>query len=254
MLWFYVVLLSIASSAAACFAFVYFMQAGLIRPGKWGKPDIVDVRWLLDQVKVERQEQATELEAARKTIEQLKRRIEELESELVQFKRISALPTTPLLLICGDQGFCQSDAAQITKARVWYRVIENATRNSIEDELMRRRQNGDLYPWLHISAHGSEAGILLADGIAEPNWWNRQLEGVKVVLAANCESVEVGDALAGVVDYVIVFYGDRESDYMSSFAYAFWREMAATNDAKAAYKKALIDVPAIRPHVDLRAA
>lgn len=230
------------------------MQSGLIKPGEWGKPSVSDIRWLLDQVKVERQEQATELEQARKTIEQLKKRIEELEAELVQFKRISALPTTPLLLICGDKGFCAQDAAQITKARVWYRVIENATRNSIEDELMRRRQNGDLYPWLHISAHGSEAGILLADGIAEPNWWNRQLEGVKVVLAANCESVEVGDALAGVVDYVIVFYGDRESDYMSSFAYAFWREMAATNDAKAAYKKALIDVPAIRPHVDLRAA
>lgn len=220
---------------------------------------MTDVRWLLDEVKAERNHQALELSEAHiriaqleKSEDSLKRRIEELEDELAKLTKFSTIPTTPLLLICGDAGFCEEDAGQLIRARVWYRTMENATRKMIEDELSRRRQNNDLYPWIHVSAHGSKDGILLTDGIAEASWWNRQLQGVKVVFAANCESAEVGDSLAGVVDFVVVFYGDRESEYMSEFAYTFWKEMMLTNDARTSYNKGLSTVPAIRPHVDLR--
>ena len=221
--------------------------------------DYVNMGYVLDEVKSERNDLMEELIEANRKIKKLensetmlKQRIEELEKELGQYKKVESLPTTPLLLICGDEGFCKDDAAQLNRARVWYRMIEHATKRDINDEIARRRQNGDLYTWVQVSAHGNHEGILLSDGIAEPNWWQTSLEGVSVLFAANCESAKVGDALAGVVDYVIVFYGERDTEEIARYTYAFWSEMMKSDNARSAYRKALIEVPSLRPFTDLR--
>lgn len=179
---------------------------------------------------------------------QLKERIADIE----KIERISSLPQTPLLLICGDKEFCEKDAIQLNRAKIWYRMLEGATKQSIAEEFSRRRQNKDLYPWVHISAHGNEQGILLSDGISDSEWWNSIFDGVKVAFFANCSSVRVGDNLAGLVDYVIVFYGKRESELIEQFTYTFWSEMIKTGDAMQAYKTCLGEIPGLRRFADIR--
>jgi hypothetical protein len=176
----------------------------------------------------------------------LKSRIELLESTKI------TLPKTPLLLICGDDEFCNSDRLQLNRARVWYRTLENATKQNVIDELNRRRENGDLYHWVHVAAHGSEKGIKLKDEIVSPDWFNYYFTDIKVVLFSNCESVYVGDYLAGVADYVIVFYGDRNTNSLERFTYSFWSELKRTGNVNLSYTKALDVVPEIRQYTDLR--
>lgn len=163
-----------------------------------------------------------------------------------------AQPLTPMLVICGDYEFCKDDTAQLIRARIYYRQLELATRRDVEEEIQRRRHDGTLYPWLLVSAHGGPQGIELSDGLAERDWWNRQLEGFQVVMLANCASARTGDLLAGLVDRVVVLYGDRQSTDVSNYVYSFWAEMARTNDADKAYARALREVPAIRPFADIR--
>lgn len=178
----------------------------------------------------------------------LKARIEEIE----KIEKIFHLPQTPLLLICGDKTFCEKDAIQLNKAKIWYRVLENATKENLLEELARRRQNKDLYPWIHISAHGMPEGIKLSDGVATPEWWNGVLDGISVAFFANCSGAKVGDTLAGLVDYVIVFYGERESELIEQFTYIFWSEMLKHGDAMQAYKICLGEIPSLRRYADIR--
>lgn len=242
--------------------FTYAFRIGWIRFERFdpSKPvDLTKASWLLDEIKAERYALYEDLAEANRKIRKLenseialRQRIEELETELGSYRRRDDLPTTPLLLVCGDSDFCAQDTTQLNKARVWYRTLENATKAEISEELSRRRQNRDLYPWIHIAAHGNKDGILLADGVSSPTWWNSQLEGVKVIFAANCESVEVGDSLAGLVDFVVVFYGDRGTEDIARFTYSFWSEMMRNSDVRSAYKTSLTNVPQLRPFVDLR--
>lgn len=221
--------------------------------------DAVKLQWLLDSEEAKRYEVMEDLTEANRKIRKLehseaslRERVEELEKLLLKYSHRDDLPTTPLLLICGDKTFCDSDTTQFNRAKVWFRVLENATKSDVINELARRRQSDDLYPWLHISAHGNEQGILLSDGVADPTWWNRQLDGIKVLFAANCNSITVGDALAGLCDHIVVFYGERSTNDVEQFTFVFWRELMNGTAAKEAYRKALTQVPQVRPFVDMR--
>lgn len=157
------------------------------------------------------------------------------------------------LLICGDEESCEADEAQLQRARISFRKLERATLDDIERELQRRRIDGTLYRWVHISAHGSRAGFSLGNNeMMTTEWVADHFEGIKVVFAASCDSVDAGDALVGIVDSVVVVYGRRGSGLISTFANVFWREMAETGNARNSYRTALTEVPQLRPFVDLR--
>jgi len=158
-----------------------------------------------------------------------------------------------MLLICGDEVLCEADEAQLQRARINFRKLENATLNEIEKEIQRRRLDGTLYQWLHISAHGSKNGFALGnDEMMTTEWIADHFEGIQVVMAASCDSVAAGDSLAGIVDAVVVVYGRRGSALISTFASVFWREVAETGNSRRAYQMALTEVPQLRPFVDLR--
>ena len=168
-------------------------------------------------------------------------------------KFIPASPLVPMLLICGDEAFCEADEAQLQRARISFRKLEQATLEDVERELQRRRMDGTLYRWMHISAHGSRAGFALGGGeMMTTEWVADHFEGIQVVFAASCDSVDAGDALAGIVDAVIVVYGKRGSGLISAFSNVFWREMAESGNVRRAYQTALQEVPQLRPFVDLR--
>lgn len=257
--------ISILASVFVIAIFVYGLQRGWFvlemdrRLQANVREDYTRLAYLLDEAKLERNQLLEELAEANRKLKQLeasdvslRQRISELEADLAKYQAAAVLPVTPLLLVCGDDSFGKTDAEQLTRSRIWYRTLEHATAGDVEAEMARRRQNGDMYWWVHISAHGSEAGILLADGLKTPDWWQNQLTGVSVLVCANCASVAVGDVMAGLVEAVVVFYGDRESSDIAQFTYLFWSEMLHSNDVHAAYKKALLGVPALRAFVDLR--
>ena len=260
-----VVAVSTIVSTALFSAFIYGFQRGWFHSGVDRRlhsdmhDDYNNVAYSVDELRLERDQLTEDLEAAHRKIRKLessetalRMRIDELEQNLLQYRSRASLPTTPLLLICGDNAFGKKDEEQLVRARVRYRTLESATSSIVEAELARRRQNGDLYIWGHIAAHGNDLGIVLADGLKGPEWWQANFEGFQVLFLANCSSVVVGDLLAGLVDAVIVFYGDRESSDIAQFAYLFWGELMRTGKVKDAYDKAYESVPHIRAFVDMR--
>lgn len=165
----------------------------------------------------------------------------------------SPLPPKPLLLVCGpDPAMCELDRNALRRAGVIFQRLGNATRASISGELRRRRQAGTLYPWLHIAAHADARGVALADGIAGPEWWAGELDGVRVVLLAACQTEMVADALAGLVTVVFVSNAEIENRDAADFTYAFWRRMREHGDPVRSYQQAISEVPQVAEFTDIR--
>ncbi len=210
----------------------------------------------------EQREYHTELLAASQERFSLAAQVEQLYAENEQLRqRIDVLaggthdglPVRPLLVICGDAEFCQSDLAEFDKIHdLWYTPLAAATKAMLDDEIQRRRQQGNLYPWAHVSAHGGPQGILLADGWAERSWWNVRFRGFEVMFLANCDGPGVGDMLFGIVEHVVVLYGSQESSYISQFAYWFWTDMLKNQNALSAYELACRNVPLLKNYSDMR--
>lgn len=191
-------------------------------------------------------------------VEQLQKagiQIRDLEHQLATQPPVSRETDTiakPLLLICGANAtMCDADRLALRRAQVGFHRLYHATKTMIDDELRRRRQDSTLYPWLHITAHAGPEGIHLADGIADPAWWNERLQGIHVVFLAACQTAAVADALAGLVTVVFVHedIGDRDA---SDFTYAFWRRLKEGGDPHHAYRQALFETPQIAEFVDIR--
>jgi hypothetical protein len=229
------------------------------------------LRWMDRQKVIELQ---TEMTMQRKRyearIQELERRVDFLVQELQKagiqihdleqqlashhiVSRETSLPTKPLLLICGTVAtMCDADRHALRRAGVAFQRLYHATMNSIEDELRRRRQDGTLYPWLHITAHAGPDGVALADGLATPAWWNERLDGIAVVFLATCSGGAIADQLAGLVRAVVFVHeeiGDRDA---SDFTYAFWRRMKEGVDPHQAYRQALLEAPQVAEFVDIR--
>jgi hypothetical protein len=165
---------------------------------------------------------------------------------------IAPLPPKPLLIVCGpDTAMCDLDRHALRRAGVSFQRIYHASKRLITDELRRRRQDGTLYPWLHVTAHAGEVGIELSDGLAEPTWWHEQLDGVQVIFLAACKSATVADELAGLC--TVVFVQDEiDSQAAADFTYCFWRHMREHGDPQQAYRQAIAEVPAVAEFTDIR--
>lgn len=242
---------------------------------KWGhrigEPDPARYKDMIDDLQRQLSEQRAHYE---QQIEELQRRIDFLVGELqragihirdlekaiteggkgkVDIPPKKYLPAKPLLLICGmETALCDVDRHAVRRATVSFQRLFNATKANLSAELRRRRQDGTLYPWLHISAHADEQGVSLTDGIAPPAWWNEQLQGIEVVFLAACRTAMVADALAGMVSAVIFVLEDIEHNDAGDFTYSFWRRMKEHGDPRLAYQQAIIEVPQIAEFTDIR--
>lgn len=158
----------------------------------------------------------------------------------------------PMLVVCGtDAAMCDADRRSIRRAGIPFQRLYHATKATVADELRRRRQDGTLYPWLHVTAHASAAGVELEDGTADPAWWHEHLDGVEVVFLAACETSAVADALAGLVTVVFVQEAIENRD-ASDFTYAFWRRMREHGNARQAYQQAIAEAPQVAEFSDIR--
>lgn len=169
--------------------------------------------------------------------------------------QIDEIPDIPLLHICGDEEFCRQDRVQLNRARVPYRALDAATKKDVEDEMQRRREDGTEYYWMLVSAHGTKDGVVLKDGIAEPFWWNQAIDPkTRLVVFANCDGPEVGDALAGIAYRVVVMYGDIPTEDASAFILALFRAKLRGRGSDEAFLIARKQVPQIAAYVDIRRA
>ena len=206
----------------------------------------------------ERFEEQKRRDSAR--IQELERRVDFLVELLERNGQPASLPAPaqperlakPLALICGpDATMCDLDRQALRRARVPFQRLRAATRPSIDNDFRRQRQDGKMYPWVHVATHAGPSGIQLADGIAPPAWWNEMLTGVEVVLLAACSTADVADALAGLVTVVYVLE-DIDSRDASDFCYAFWRQMREHRDPLRAYRQAIAEVPQVAEYTDVR--
>jgi hypothetical protein len=225
-------------------------------------PDCEDeIRQLRAQLDEERERNRRENELKDTRIRELERRVEWLVGQLQRAGRVTeerpeppaALPPAkPLLLVCGpDTEMCNLDRQSLRRAGISFQRLAPASKATVDDELRRRRQDGSLYWWLHITAHADDAGIALADGIAPPSWWSERLDGIKVVFLAACRTAAVADALAGLCTVIFV-HEDIDNRDAADFTYAFWRRMREHGDPQAAYRQAILETPQVSEYTDIR--
>lgn len=203
------------------------------------------------------QEQSRRIDFLVEQLQEAGVRIRGLELELGQFTRgetpMQPLPAKPLLIVCGmDNAMCDNDRAALRRAGVSFQRLYQASEAVITDELRRRRQDGTLYPWIHVTAHADDTGIHLGPRPLSGKWWREQLSGVSVVFLAACRTSKVADEIAGIVTVIYVNNEDIDSRDASDFTYAFWRRMIEHGDPKRAYRQAIMEVPQVAEFTDIR--
>lgn len=220
--------------------------------------DMKRVIGILQDGHVADQQRINELEkqqaAATLEIQAEKIRIRALEERLSRYECDDpATADFPLLVIGGpDDAIMDDDLAAIRQARVAFKRIRRATRPLIEDELLRRREAGDLYRWLHVASHAGPAGIVLADGLAERAFWSETLTGIEGVFLAGCTDVAIADWLVGQVSWVLSTTEEIRSAWAGRFAKAFWETLATGKSPRLAYQAACRVVPQFAEYTDFR--
>lgn len=173
-----------------------------------------------------------------------------------QALRQNATPPAPrVLLICGgDDRFCNSDRQALRRANVPFERLVHATKADIIAELRRKREDANPWRRVHISAHASSEGILLADGMADPAWWNEVLDGVTGIVLAACKTMAVADSVAGLVPYVVAIRENINNEDASQFTFSFWRAVADGLFMPEAFERAVAETPQVAEFVSLRTA
>lgn len=256
------VVLGIVVVAFALLRFVEYQIGHRLWDSEWGNC-ADEIRQLRERLDDERDRNQRESERKDRRIQELERRVEWLVDQLRQagktvedhpvLAEVKALsPAKPLLIACGsDMAMCNADRQALRRAGISFQRMYSADRASIDNELRRRRQDGTLYRWLHITAHADESGIALADGVADPAWWSERLDGIEVVFLAACKTATVADALAGLTTVIFV-QEDIENRDAADFTYAFWRQMKEHGDPRRAYNQAIQDTPQVAEFTDIR--
>lgn len=158
----------------------------------------------------------------------------------------------PLLLIASDEYFQRQDEVALNKAKMPYRRIVGATRDKIEQELRKARQQKTMYRYIVFSAHSNTSGVKLADDTyLDAYWLNQNLIGAEIVVLANCKSSDVANGLINIVPYVISMLESIPTQASQSFIEVFWTNIVDGNDVEMAFTEALGVEPGIRSYAEL---
>jgi hypothetical protein len=180
--------------------------------------------------------------------------IDALKKNTTAYRQITAPPARILLICGGDDRFCNADRQALRRAGVSFERLVNATKDSVRQELRRKREDGNPWKRIHISSHANDQGIALADGVADPDWWNETLNGVAGIVLAACQTMTVADAIAGLVPYVVAIREDINNQDASQFVFSFWRAVADGLSFPEAFERALSETPQVSEFAVLRTA
>lgn len=158
-----------------------------------------------------------------------------------------------VLLVCGDEEFCTSDRRALRRSGLLFLRLMYPTAQALAEELRRRRSDGNLYPIIHFSSHGTPTGIeLFENNSISGEELSELVDGVDLVFLNTCSNVLIADSLADVVNYVILVYEDIENALAEQFASEFYIQYARGRTITQAFKHALSIVPEVSEYVDLR--
>lgn len=159
----------------------------------------------------------------------------------------------PLLLIAVDPYFQRQDEIALNKAKIPYRRIVNATKEKVEAELRKARQNKSMYKYIIFSAHSDSNGVVMSDSTyLDAYWMNQNLVGAEIVVLAGCKTNDMADALEHIVSVVISMSENIPTQASQGFSEAFWSSMIKDDNPEIAFTEALNVEPTVKPYAELR--
>jgi|WetSurMetagenome_2_1015567.scaffolds.fasta_scaffold146166_2 hypothetical protein len=208
-----------------------------------------------------------EVRDLRSTVETLTRQLVDALNELRTLRaERPSLPASPkatfplpeLLVLFGpNQAITARDKSGLRQEGIDFESLNPATRQTIIDELVARREDRRRLRWLHIASDADQRGILLVkeDGtpdIVEPEWWRQNITEAEVIFVAACKGTKISNQLAALTEWLIYFREGVDNNDAGAFAGAFWGEVVCGTAVEVAYSKARQKVPGVRDFVGLR--
>lgn len=206
-----------------------------------------------------------EVRDLRSTVETLTRQLVEALNEIHTLRAgrqpvspTAVFPLPELLVLFGpNQGITARDKSGLRQEGIDFESLNPATRQTIIDELVARREDRRRLRWLHIASDADQRGILLVkeDGtpdIVEPEWWRQNITEAEVIFVAACKGTKISNQLAALTEWLIYFREGVDNNDAGAFAGAFWGELVCGTAVEVAYSKARQKVPGVRDFVGLR--
>jgi len=207
----------------------------------------------IDKLKVEREQDKAQLKTALARITEL-----EIMYEIQPGQPLTRISPKrkllrPLLVVCGpDASVVGADLTALDAIGIRYTRLLAATQADVSDEITRAREDGRLYRWLLISAHAGPEGIALADGIAPPDFWMRQINGFEVVGIAACKATNIADHLRDRAGFIWYFREGVPNDAATRFVQKFFQRLNGGETAETAFIACLDAVPEVAAFADYR--
>lgn len=217
-----------------------------------------------------------ELDTLRKQVSDLRTTVITLTRQLVEaFDKITKLetqikntshalepatfPLPELLVLFGpNQAITARDKSGLRQEGIDFESRNPATRQSIIDELVARREDRRKLRWLHIASDADSRGVLLVqeDGITpdvvEPEWWRDHITETEVIFIAACKGTRIAAQLAALCEWLIYFRENVDNNDAGAFAGCFWGEVVCGTPVETAYAKGRQRVPGVRDFVAMR--
>ena len=207
----------------------------------------------IDQLKQEREAEKAQLRAALARITELEVMYEIQPGQLPTRLSPKRKLLKPLLVVCGpDTTIVGADLAALDSIGIRYTRLLAATQADVSDEIGRAREDGRLYRWLLISAHAGPGGVTLADGLAPPDFWMRQINGLEVVGIAICKGSNIADHLRDRAGFVWYFKEGVETGAANRFVQKFFQRLNSGETAETAFVACLDAVPEVAAFADYR--
>jgi hypothetical protein len=159
----------------------------------------------------------------------------------------------PLLVVCGDgEDVFGSDLAMLDGIGIRYTRLLNAAQGDVSDAIRTANEDGRGYKWLLVSAHASPQGVGLADGIAPPDFWMKQLTNFEVVGLAVCKGTGIAEHLRGRVAFTWYFREDVPNAPASRFVQKFFQRLNSGDTAEASFVACMDAIPEVANYADFR--
>jgi hypothetical protein len=159
----------------------------------------------------------------------------------------------PLLVVCGGgEDIFGADLSMLDGIGIRYTRLMAATQTDVADAIRTANEDGRAYKWLLVSAHASPEGVGLADGIAPPDFWMKQLTNFDVVGLAVCRGTGIAEHLRGRVAFTWYFREKVPTVPASRFVQKFFQRLNSGDDPEAAFVACIDAVSEVANYADFR--
>lgn len=210
--------------------------------------EVKQLRAILDILNQDRLRDTERIRKLEYDLSEANQRIRELELHLKKYENDDTIGNRlerALLVGIGSDSSLQVDLAALravkTKTGLGFSRILPITFEKFHHIIADARMRGKPYRYIHLAVHANATGVKFERTIS-PLELSSELQDVKVLVIAGCESNEVG-MLLGVVPYVISMRETVTHDDAMRFTEAFWINIGNGSDPEDAFYDAIAKVP-----------